>query len=134
MGGVLHGIKPVVIAIVVQALWGLAPKAIKKSRRLAALGVAACVAVALGVDALAVLVGTGSLSILAHAAGRPRSGEASRSLLLAPAIATSGVPAAASVGLGVLLLTFLKLGAVVFGSGYASSPSCAPTSSSDCIG
>ncbi|HEY5242548.1 MAG TPA: chromate transporter [Polyangiaceae bacterium] len=37
--GVLYGIKPIVIAIVLQALWGLAPKAIKGSLWLGALGV-----------------------------------------------------------------------------------------------
>src|ERR1017187_5999704 len=31
MGGALYGIKPVVIAVIVQALWGLAPKALKRS-------------------------------------------------------------------------------------------------------
>jgi len=38
IAGVLHGIKPVVIAIVVQALWILALKAIKRSGWLAVLG------------------------------------------------------------------------------------------------
>src|SRR5487761_2539207 len=32
IGGVLYGIKPVVIADVVQALWGLAPKAVRSAR------------------------------------------------------------------------------------------------------
>ena len=40
VGGVLYGVKPIIIAIVVQALSGLAPKAIKRSWRLAALGAA----------------------------------------------------------------------------------------------
>ena len=37
--GVLYGIKPVVIAVVVQALWGLAPKAIRSPAASAAVGV-----------------------------------------------------------------------------------------------
>jgi chromate transporter len=48
--GVLYGVKPVVIAVVVQALWSLARTALK-SRWLAALGVASLAAVALGTPA-----------------------------------------------------------------------------------
>ena len=118
VGGVLYGIKPVVIAIVVQALWGLAPKAIRRSRWMAGLGLCAGVAAALRVDALAVLVGTGSLSVVVHAAStREPGGDGRRLLVLGPVAATATAPVA-SVGLGVLFLTFLKLGAVVFGSGY----------------
>src|SRR5271165_3150447 len=57
LAGILYGIKPVVIAVVAQALWGLAPKAIKKSLWLGAIGVVACAASALKMDALGVLVG-----------------------------------------------------------------------------
>src|SRR5580658_2371744 len=52
VAGILYGIKPVVIAVVAQALWGLAPKAIKKSFWLGALGLLACVAFALDAGAL----------------------------------------------------------------------------------
>ncbi len=58
-GGILYGIKPVVVAVVVDALLGLAPKAIQKRWSLAALGAAAAGAAALDVDALAVLAGGG---------------------------------------------------------------------------
>jgi chromate transporter len=58
VAGILYGIKPVVIAVVAQALWRLAPKAVKRSFWLGAVGIAACVASALKVDALVVLVGT----------------------------------------------------------------------------
>lgn len=118
LGGVLYGIKPVVVAIVVQALGGLAPKALKKSARLAALGVVGCVAAATNVDALAVLLGSGVASLLSHAATRRRGGEPKPLLLLPPALATTAAVPAGSVSLGLLFLTFLKLGAVVFGSGY----------------
>src|ERR1700722_5750687 len=70
VAGVLYGIKPVVIAIVLQAVWGLAPKAIKKSFWLGALGVAACAASVFHVDALLVLVGAGVASVARrHLAG-----------------------------------------------------------------
>jgi chromate transporter len=115
MAGVLYGIKPVVIAVVAQALWGLAPKAIKSSFWLGALGVAACVASVLGTDALVVLVGAGILSV-AHRRLGPGDG-AARALLF-PGFAGAGAVAAAPVSLFALFLFFLKMGAVVVGSGY----------------
>lgn len=105
LGGALHGIKPVVIAVVVQALWGLAPKAVKKSKLLAALGVGACVAAALQVEALGVLVAAGLLCVLVRRADA-RGDRGSHVAMIAP------------VSLTKIFLAFLKLGAVVFGSGY----------------
>jgi chromate transporter len=115
LSGALYGIKPVVIAIVLQALVSLAPKAIKRSPVLAAIGVLACGAFALGIDAALVLLGGGALSIAAsriHA----RGSAAVLAPPLAGAIAAGG--AAAPVTLTALLLTFAKIGAIVFGSGY----------------
>jgi chromate transporter len=119
MSGVLYGVKPVVIAIVVQALRGLAPKAVK-SPRLAVIGALACAASAFGANALLVLLGAGAASLVSRPRA-PKSGGA-------PAIvwgaltggfgATAGAATATSVGLVPLFLTFLKIGAVVFGSGY----------------
>ena len=114
LAGVLYGIKPVVIGVVLQALWGLAPKAIKKSALLGAVGAAACIAAAMGVDALAVLVCAGLVTIAARRVGS--RGEGLAPLALGPAITVTG--AAAPVGMLTLFLTFLKIGAVVFGSGY----------------
>jgi chromate transporter len=113
--GVLYGVKPVVIAIVAQALWGLGPKAIKGSRLLALLGVAACIAAAFGVDALAVMLAAGFASIAANAT--KQQGWARKSFLLLSPVAASAT-AGKSVGLLALFLVFAKLGAVVFGSGY----------------
>jgi chromate transporter len=118
VAGVLHGIKPVVIAIVAQALWGLAPRAIRGSRWLAALGALACAASLLHADAFALLVGAGVVSALAHGVrSRPSGPQGVRLLTIGPlAGAASAGPAA--LGLGSLFLVFLKMGAVVFGSGY----------------
>jgi chromate transporter len=118
VGGVLHGIKPVVIAIVVQALWGLVPKAVK-SRWLGVLGALACVAAALGVDALAVLLAAGAVSAVARRWGSAGGDGPTRHLsLLVPTVVSATTAAAVPVGPGVLFLTFLKIGATVFGSGY----------------
>jgi chromate transporter len=115
VGSVLYGIKPVVIAVVLHALWGLAPKAIKKSRGLALVGVAVCAASALGVDALAVLVGAGIVMLVARRVAEKRDEAAP--LFVGPVL-TTVAGAAPAGGVVMLFLTFLKIGAVVFGSGY----------------
>lgn len=117
LAGVLYGIKPVVIGVVVQALWGLGPKAVKRSWLLGAIGAAASVAAALGVDALAVLLGAGVLTAIAR---RVTAAPEKHGFLFGPALTALGGTAggAAPVSLITLFLTFLKVGAVVFGSGY----------------
>jgi chromate transporter len=117
LAGILYGIKPVVIAVVVQALLGLAPKAIKKSLGLAALGGLACVLFAVGVEALLVLLGAGVLAAVVRRVAREKDGARSLTLLLVGGSAAGGA-AGTPVSLAILFLTFLKVGAVVFGSGY----------------
>lgn len=121
VAGALYGVKPVVIAIVVQALRGLAPKAVKRSYGLAALGLVGGAAFALDVDAVVVLLGAGVLAAAARLArGRREPGGFDAPRLLVPAAGTGALAAtgAAPFGLGPLFLVFLKVGAVVFGSGY----------------
>jgi chromate transporter len=114
--GVLYGVKPVIIAVVLQALRSLAPKAVK-TRWLAAIGVAAAVAAAIGVEPLAVLVGAGVLALIV---ARPRPPSSAPALVPSLGGASAGVAslAAAPFGLLALFLVFLKVGASVFGSGY----------------
>jgi chromate transporter len=112
--GVLYGIKPVIIAVVLQALRSLAPKAVK-TKWLAALGVAAAAAAAFGVEPLAVLAGAGVIALLA----RRRAGPPAAQAFFIPWMgATAAGVAAAPLGLLTLFLVFLKIGATVFGSGY----------------
>jgi len=115
VAGLLYGIKPVVIAVVVQALLSLAPKAIKKSYWLGALGVAACVASALDVDALVVLIGAGVICIAQRRLRQPRG---AAGFVLFGGLGGAGATVAAPVGMLALFLSFLKIGTVVFGSGY----------------
>ena len=119
IAGLLYGIKPVVIAIVVQALFGLAPKAINKSRFRGALGVLACIVAAAGVNALIILIGAGLVSVISHMVltrdGNPRC---KALLAFGPVAMTKGAALPLAFGLGPLFLTFLKMGSVVFGSGY----------------
>ncbi len=113
--GVLYGVKPIVIAIVAQALWGLVPKALKKSSWLAGLGALACVAAALDASALIILLCAGAASLLAYA--WTTRGERQVAPWVLPLFAKAVGPAA-SIGSGAMFLTFLKIGSIVFGSGY----------------
>lgn len=111
VSGLLYGVKPVVIAVVLQALWGLGRTALK-TRPLIALGLAAAVAVALSVNELLVLFGAGAIMFGLNATTRTSGGNAL--FALAGGTVASAVP----FGLWPLFLVFLKIGSVLFGSGY----------------
>jgi chromate transporter len=115
IAGILYGIKPVVIVVVARALWALAPKAIERSRWLAAIGGAACAASALHLDAMVVLVGAGVASATLRHRGK---GDGGAKVLLLGSFGSAGAVAAVPISLLALFLSFLKIGAVVFGSGY----------------
>jgi chromate transporter len=116
----LYGIKPVIIAVVVQALWGLSRTAVK-GPFLAAVGIAALALYLLGVNEIALLIGGGLVVMLVRNGRRiSRRGGAAALLPLiggAPAWAAA-VQTAAPFDLAQLFLIFLKIGAVLYGSGY----------------
>lgn len=124
--GMLRGVQPVIIAIIAQALWRLTPSALK-SRTLAMLGFA-CVSMSLlGVHELMVLAASGAIMGLVHlirakATAPTRKGVTLRSL--APWFIGSGTAtglvgvSGTSIGLWPLFLFFLKVGSVLYGSGY----------------
>jgi chromate transporter len=125
-GRVLYGVKPVIIAVVLQALWGLWRSA-AKTKFLAAVGLAATVLSFLRVHELLVLFGAGAVVVLADRVSRARrrGKRALRSLLpvasfgsLIQTALPAGAAAAAPFGLWPLFLFFLKVGSVLFGSGY----------------
>lgn len=117
--GLLYGIKPVMIAIVIQALWGLSKTAVK-GPFLASIGVAVLVLYLLGCNELALLFGGGILVMLVRNGARiSRSGGAAVALLpLGGAVPLWLAQAATPVSLGQLFWGFLKIGAVLYGSGY----------------
>jgi chromate transporter len=111
--GFLYGVKPVVIAIVLQAMWAFGRTALK-SRSLAVVGLA-CVALAIaGVHELVVLGAGGVLALVAR--GSPRSTAALAFACAAPA--TVAAAAAQAFDVSRLFLVFLRIGSVLFGSGY----------------
>jgi chromate transporter len=120
--GLLYGIKPVIIAVVLQALCGLGRTAIK-SRLLAVIAIVALIASLLDVNDMIVLIG-GGIVMLAIRAFEDRA--AARATLAAiptvaagaKTVATAAAVFAVPFSLTVLFLFFLKVGAVLFGSGY----------------
>ncbi|MBZ4329638.1 chromate efflux transporter [Corallococcus sp. AS-1-12] len=115
----LYGVKPVILAVVLQALWGLGKTALTTRPRVA-VAIAATVASALGANELLILaLAGGALAAWTHF----RSSPASRSTVALTPFALHGVTAMAATAavpfsLGGLFLFFLKVGSVLFGSGY----------------
>jgi len=119
VAGVLYGVKPVIIAIVLQALWSLGRTAIK-TKFLAFVAAAAVVLTVLRVHELLILFGAGVIVGLTRVIARQiRSGSklliATSPLALFLQVSTA---ATAPFGLLPLFLFFLKVGAVLYGSGY----------------
>jgi chromate transporter len=116
--GVLDGVKPVVIAIVAHALWQLGRTAIT-SMWLGAIAAFAIAAVAVGIHELLVLVVAGLACALPTLR---RKANAAVGLLMSlgspSAAATIVAGAAIPFSLSTLFVVFLKIGSVLFGSGY----------------
>ena len=117
--GVLDGVKPVVIAIVAQALWQLGRTAIK-SPWLAVVSVVAIAAVAGGVHELLVLLAAGLVCALPTLGAKGSAATALAATLTSTPHALTLAAAATTVpfALTTLFVVFAKIGAVLFGSGY----------------
>lgn len=125
--GLLYGVKPVVIAVVAQALVRLG-HTVLRSRALVMAAAGCALAAAFGLNELVILFAAG----LAMAMTRVKwSGHSSlRTQLFPPvwpakfwwsagvAAAATAAPATTPFGLLPLFGTFLKIGSVLFGSGY----------------
>jgi len=118
LAGVLYGIKPVVIALIVLAVVKLAGTAVK-STWLAVLGMFAVLAFALGTNELLVLAGGGVLAgfVYGFRSGRGEKPSSMPALLTVSGV-SAGASAASAFSLGALFLVFLKIGAILFGGGY----------------
>jgi chromate transporter len=124
-GGLLYGVKPVVMAVVAQALWGLGRSAVK-SRLLAVVGAGALLAAAAGLHELVVLAATGALTATIASAGRIRrvlvvpllAGTSLEGIGLVTAAGVAVSTATTPVSLWSLFLVCAKAGAVLYGSGY----------------
>ncbi len=129
--GTLYAIKPAVVAIIIQAL-GKLGRAGLRTPLLAVIAVLAAGLSLLGVSPILVLLLAGLVSAAALATRNrllgagvfafPRIIEFQKIVrlprVIAGAMAVAAVGTAFPVGLGRLFLSFLKVGSVVFGSGY----------------
>ncbi|SDT60190.1 chromate efflux transporter [Actinoplanes derwentensis] len=106
--GLLYGIVPAVVAIIVHALTGLL-RAVLKTVWLGALAATALAAYLAGVDELLILAAGAALPAVVRLARRAPRG--SFPVLALPMTDGAG-------DLGQLFLTMLKIGSVLYGSGY----------------
>ena len=110
---ILYGIKPVVIAIILQALWKLGKKAIQDLWT-GWVGLVALGAYFLGVNEIAILLLGGLLIMI-----RQNSFKGTPSGLFFPLpLLVQTTASSISVGWMGIFLFFLKIGAVLYGSGY----------------
>ncbi len=118
VAGLLYGVKPVIIVIVLQALWSLGRVAIK-TKWLALVAVVGVALTLAGVHELLILFGAGVIVAASQRIGRQIRSD--HNSLLAPSLTLflqASPAAAASFGLWPLFLFFLKVGSVLYGSGY----------------
>ena len=120
---ILYGVKPVILGVIVKAIWGLAPKA-ARTNPLRLLGLVAAVLVAIGGNEIAVLFGAGAVAVIASQLRRrspppspPPSDDTVRSFVPVVPVAIGAI-GAGTVSLSSLFWIFLKIGSVLFGSGY----------------
>ena len=132
VAALLYGVKPVVIAVILQALWGLGRTAVK-NWTLAVAG-AACLLLSLAkVNVVLLLFGTGAVVASLHAlfskgAETPRTNRAAAFISLARGTrsalsrifpwASATVAVSVVPGIWTLFLIFVRIGSIVFGSGY----------------
>ncbi|HTA22007.1 MAG TPA: chromate efflux transporter [Terriglobales bacterium] len=120
--GILYAIKAAVIGVIVQALWSLARTA-AKTNLLALIGIIAVVLSAMGMAPLIVLAIGGAASGVAFWFKKREAAFSAVSLVRGLALRLAfllGTAAALAVPVSLLrlFLSFLKIGSVVFGSGY----------------
>mgnify|MGYP005840584789 CR=1 FL=1 len=113
----LYGVTPVIIAVVLQALIRLAQTAVREPL-LATAGVVVFLLYLYGINELLLLFGMGALVAVITMARRGLTGQASLLPLLSLSGLTAAVQEAVSVSLTQLFLVFLKVGALLYGSGY----------------
>jgi chromate transporter len=119
----LYGIKPAIVAVIVQALWGLLKSAVK-GPLLAGAGFLVLGLYLAGVNPVALIFGSGLLVMLIENGWQfwRQVKDTNVNMALLPALGLSAPSVSGMVSvpfsLTALFVTFLKLGSVVFGSGY----------------
>jgi chromate transporter len=111
--GVLYGVKPVMVAVVAQALWGFGKSALKSAIKWVIAGMVVAAAV-LGVHVLLLLLVAGlvAMAVKVVQLGRPKA------IAPLPLLAVATAPVAMAPGVWPVFWFFLKIGSVLYGSGY----------------
>ena len=117
VAGLLFGIKPVVVALVAQAVWNLGKTALRHVA-LAALAVSVILLAMVGVHAVWLLIGAGLLWMILREGKRLASNRAALRAWFG--LGTSAMGGA--LGVLPIFFYFLKIGAVLIGSGYVLLP------------
>ena len=116
----LYGIKPAVIAVILSAVWRLG-KTAAKGPFLIGIGLLVMLLVLFGINEIIALLGGGIIGILWQFGSRLRKGRMLFGFAWLPssnlALTVTAAPSS-SVTLSALGLFFLKIGCVLFGSGY----------------
>jgi chromate transporter len=113
VAGLLFGIKPVVVALIAQAIWNLGRTALK-SVWLIILVIAAASLAVRGASPLIVLIGAGVLWVVTCEGTKLAQDKAA----VAGLLGTGAAGTSAAIGVLPVFLYFLKVGAVLVGSGY----------------
>lgn len=114
----LYGIKPAVLAIILSAIFKLGKKALK-SWQLGVIGTLTLIASLSGVNEVYAILASGLAGLLwLGLINRERDESLSGGAWLAWILGAGGGTLGAAVTPGKLFLVFLKVGAVLFGSGY----------------
>ncbi|MCZ2096514.1 MAG: chromate efflux transporter [Anaerolineae bacterium] len=120
-GWLLYGIKPVIIPLIALALWSLGRAAVKGPVTVA-VGIGALALDLLGVNFVAVLLGGGAAVMLLDNARRLRHRPGATLALPLPMLGggLGGLAASSATGFSLwgMALIFLKIGALLYGSGY----------------
>lgn len=112
MAPFLYGIKPAIIAVIAAAAYTLGKKALK-TVTLGVTGAVALAAVLAGANEIAVLFGAGAVGMVLYALHRGRASAQG----VVPFVLLQALPYAA-LSPGKLFWIFLKIGAILYGSGY----------------
>jgi chromate transporter len=110
----LYGILPVIVAIIIQALWGFLRHAVK-GPFLAAVGIVALALYFLGVGAIPLLFGGALFVLFVQSLRHWRGREEGRVFVPLGLLAFTSTATVGPLG---IFLPFLKIGAILFGSGY----------------
>lgn len=109
----IYGIKPAVIAIIASALIGLGRKAVKNTE-LAVLGILTCGACLAGMNEIVALFGCGAIGIIVYLSKK----SVNKLNTFIPISLLQIIPVTTSADAVKLFMTFLKIGALLYGSGY----------------